>query len=275
MDLALNPRMAGGVARAGSAAARMGLAESGPYDSYLRAEWRLFAADPAREAAARSAVEGLSVDTVLDIGCGAGQELRPFVRNPGTLGVGVDVSPEAGRAARALFAAEQPDSRVTFVRASAERLPFGDASFDLIICRLALPYTRNADALAEMARLLRPGGVLLLKFHHARYYTLKFREAVAARRPRPALHALRVLGAGLVYHITGSQPRGGLTGGETFQTMWMLRRELGRLGLRVRRPLPDSVPAAPSLLIEQESGSRRWGRQQEARVLQQEHRDQE
>jgi ubiquinone/menaquinone biosynthesis C-methylase UbiE len=219
------------------------------YDRYVRAEWALAAADPSRQAAAREATDGVSVSRVLDIGCGAGQELRPFVSDPGCFGVGIDLSREVGVAGRDLFAREQPASRVAFVRAGAEQLPFAPSCFDAVICRLALPYMNNRQALSEMARVLRPNGALLLKFHHARYYGIKFRDGIMARDFKSSIHACRVLLAGCAYHITGTQPRNRLTGRETFQTLWLLRRELRRLGLNVRRILPDSVAAAPSLLI--------------------------
>jgi ubiquinone/menaquinone biosynthesis C-methylase UbiE len=219
------------------------------YDRYIRAEWALFAGEPSRAAAARRAVDGFSIARVLDIGCGAGQELRPFLNDSGTFGVGIDLAPEVGRAGRQLFAADQPRSRVGFVRAAAESLPFGPSSFDLVICRLALPYTDNARALGEMARVLQPGGALLLTFHHARYYARELRQALSARRIKPVIHASRVLVAGALYHLVGSQPRSRLSGGETFQTMWLLRRELSRHRLEIRRVLAGSVPAAPSLLI--------------------------
>jgi len=226
------------------------------YDRYVRAEWALLERDPARGAAARDAVAGLTIRRVLDIGCGAGQELRPFLNDAGAFGIGIDVAPAAGRAARALFAAEDPGRRVAFARAGAEHLPFADASFDVVICRLALPYTDNARALREMARVLRPGGALFVKFHHAPYYFVKFREGLTSGDVKSAVHACRVLLAGALYHATGTQPRGTLTGGETFQTMWLLERELGRNGLRVRRVLADTVPAAPSLLIERGPAAR-------------------
>ena len=219
------------------------------YDDYVRREWALFARDPARAAAASEAAAGLSIARVLDIGCGAGQELRPFVQDGRTLGVGLDVSREVGRAGRELFTREQPASRVAFIRAGAESLPFRSSSFDVVICRLALPYTDNARALAEMARVLRPGGSLILKIHHARYYTIELSRALRTCHIKSAIHACRVLLAGGLYHVSGSQPRGRLTGGETFQTLWLLKRELHRHGLAVERLLADSVSAAPSLLI--------------------------
>ncbi len=227
-------------------------AEPDSYDRYVRAEWALFAADPARAAATLDALGGLPVRNVLDLGCGAGQELRPCVRNRAALGVGLDVSPRVGWAGRQLFASEQPESHVAFVRAAAEALPFKEGAFDLVICRLALPYTDNARTLAEIARVLRTKGVLLLKFHHARFYLRQLRDGFAHRQVKSAIHALRVVMAGTLYHLTGFQLRSKLTGGETFQTRWLLGRELKRRGLQVRRELADSDPAAPSLLITRE-----------------------
>ena len=173
------------------------------YDEYVRREWALFAREPARAAAAREAAAGLTIARVLDIGCGAGQELRPFVQGGRTLGVGLDVSSQVGRAGRQLFTRDEPASRVTFVRAGAEHLPFAPSSFDVVTCRLALPYTDNARALAEMARVLRPGGSLILKIHHARYYTTELSQALRTWHLKSAIHACRVL----------------LAGGETFQTL--------------------------------------------------------
>lgn len=223
------------------------------YDEYVRQEWAMFAADPTRSRASLAVVGRTEVSYVLDVGCGAGQELLPFVRERGAVGVGVDVTPEAGIAGRELFAAHAPAARVAFARAAAEALPFAPSSFDVIICRLALPYTDNARALAEMARVLRPGGVLLLKIHHPRYYLSEAVQSLAALSPLPAVHAARVLTAGAIYRITGRQPRTRLIGTETFQTEKMLQRELERFGLKIRREMPDSNPATPSYAISKES----------------------
>jgi hypothetical protein len=100
-----------------------------------------------------------------------------------------------------------------------------------------------------LARVLRPGGVLLLKIHHARYYAHKLREGLFAGQAASAVHAARVLAAGLVYQLTGQQPRTRLPSRETFQTLRLLRRELERHGLEIRRELRDSNPQTPSFLI--------------------------
>lgn len=224
------------------------------YDSYVRAEWAMFVGDAARRRESLSAVAGLDVTRVLDVGCGAGQELLPFATGLGALCLGMDVAPEVGLAGRELFATHAPAARVAFARAAAESLPFEAGSFDVAVCRLALPYTDNARCLGELARVLRPGGALLLKIHHARYYLRKLRDGLRSGQTLSALHAARVLTAGLVYHVTGRQPRTRVPSRETFQTITMLRRELARHGLEIGRELRDSNPLTPSFLIFKRGG---------------------
>ncbi|MGB9178657.1 MAG: methyltransferase domain-containing protein, partial [Pyrinomonadaceae bacterium] len=139
--------------------------------------------------------------------------------------------------------------RFVFLRAAAEALPFQSESFDVVICRLALPYTDNRRTLAEFARVLRSGGVLFLKTHHANFYLHKFKQGMGERDARSMVHAARVLAAGAIYHLSGRQPRLRIPSTETFQSAWLLRRELARCGLRIRREMPDSDSATPSFLI--------------------------
>jgi ubiquinone/menaquinone biosynthesis C-methylase UbiE len=223
---------------------------SADYDLYVRDEWERFVKDPARAQALLDAVAGTTISRVLDVGCGAGQELLPFVAARQAFGVGLDYSPHAGREGRRLYRAHQPSASVAFLRGAAEALPFKTGSFDVVICRLALPYTDNARALAEMARVLRAGGTLLLKFHHARYYVKKLSDGLFAGDVLSMVHSVRVLLAGAFYHVAGRQSHSRLTaGGETFQTEWLLKRELSRQRLTIRCRLPDSNPLTPSLVI--------------------------
>lgn len=218
------------------------------YDHYVRAEWELFTGDSTRASASLSAVARLDVSRVLDVGCGAGQELLPFVTEKNALGVGVDVAVEVGRAGRELFAAQAPQARVSFVRAHAEGLPFANESFDVVVCRIALPYMDNARALGEMARVLRPEGILLLKIHHALYYLRKLGAGLHSLSPLSMLHALRVLAAGTIYHVTRHQPRR-FPSPETFQTNWLLGRELARCGLLIEEKSNGADRATPSFVI--------------------------
>lgn len=98
-----------------------------------------------------------SVGRVLDAGCGTGANLR-FLTRYGEP-VGVDLSGEALRFA----ALRQPEA---IARASVGALPFADESFDLVtsfevIYHLAVDDDRHA--LAEMARVIRRGGWLLVR----------------------------------------------------------------------------------------------------------------
>lgn len=99
--------------------------------------------------------------TLLDIGCGSGQTMAWFeAENPGWETTGVDVAPEGLTAARAL-------GLKSVYSASALQLPFRDESVDLVITQDViqhLPLDGGDDtALREIRRVLRPGGLLLLR----------------------------------------------------------------------------------------------------------------
>ena len=98
---------------------------------------------------------------VLDVGCGTGN-LLPLLEAPGYRMqeyVGVDLSPEMLRVARS------KPCRVpaTWIAADAARVPLRDSSFDIAVSASVLHYWADVDAaLAEIRRVLRPGGRLLL-----------------------------------------------------------------------------------------------------------------
>ena len=222
---------------------------SAEYENYMRAEWQNYINDPSRSQEAFAALDGLVVERVLDIGCGGGQELIPFLASPTAFGVGVDVVQETGRVGRELFSTRAEGQRVAFGRAAAEALPFRSETFDVAICRLALPYTENDRALEEIGRVLRPRGVLLLKIQHITFYLQKIGYGFRNGDARCVIHSLRVLTSGVVYHATSRQPRTRLTGGETFQTRGLLSRKLAQFGMFIAGELSDSNTATPSYII--------------------------
>ncbi len=99
---------------------------------------------------------------VLEIGAGTGSQLRWY-------GPGADVTalePDAGMLERARRRAAQAAARVSVVEGRAEELPFGDGAFDVAVSAFALCSVRDpAAALAELRRVLVPGGTLLLLEH--------------------------------------------------------------------------------------------------------------
>ena len=222
------------------------------YEKYLVSEWDDYPSHPERYRASLAAVNGKKVTHVLDVGCGAGQELLPFVRELGARGAGVDISPKAIEVARRQFAALDCRDQVEFSCCPAESLPYPDGRFDVVMCRVALPFTENGVALSEMARVLRPDGLIILKIHHFLYYWRRFWIALGRGQVRQAAAIGRVLFNGTVYHLTGRQPHHGPRMREVFQTRWMLHRVFARLGLQIRGELQnsDSNHRSPVYLIE-------------------------
>jgi ubiquinone/menaquinone biosynthesis C-methylase UbiE len=85
--------------------------------------------------------------------------------------------------------------RVALVQGDAQRLPFADAAFDTIVCTLALcAIPDQAAAVAEMHRVLAPGGRLLL-VDHIEYTRVPMRwiERLRARRHTPRRRPLDLL----------------------------------------------------------------------------------
>jgi SAM-dependent methyltransferase len=100
---------------------------------------------------------------VLDVGCGLGSEVA-YLSGAGWSGVGIDLSWTAIRRARQLHPPE-PDGCL-FVRADALSLPFPARTFALAIDRGCFHYLepeRWSRYAAEVHRVLRPGGRLLLR----------------------------------------------------------------------------------------------------------------
>lgn len=104
-------------------------------------------------------------ESVLDVGCGTGSLAIAAKRQVGDMGSvqGIDASHEM--IARARHKAKKAGLDVVFAEASAESLPFPDARFDVVLSTVMLHHLRKsarAVAVAEMRRVLKPGGRLLV-----------------------------------------------------------------------------------------------------------------
>lgn len=97
---------------------------------------------------------------ILDVGCGDGTYTVALGMRGGWT-TGLDASLTALRAAR--FRAASAGVGVRLVSGEAERLPFAPGSFDLAVAVTALCFLPDPErAVAEMARVLRPGGRLVI-----------------------------------------------------------------------------------------------------------------
>jgi arsenite methyltransferase len=99
-------------------------------------------------------------ERVLDLGSGAGTDSLIAAQMVGEQGhvTGIDMTPEMLVKARAA-AAEMGAGNVEFVESEAERLPFPDQSFDVVISNGVIDLIPDKDAVfAELFRVLAPGG---------------------------------------------------------------------------------------------------------------------
>ncbi|PSM43285.1 SAM-dependent methyltransferase [Streptomyces dioscori] len=136
-----------------------------------------------RAAAAADAVLGLLPDgaaTLLDVACGTGTVTRRLVA------AGLDVTGADAAYGMLSRAAARVPGRV--VLADARQLPFPDAAFDAVTAIWLLHLLDDAErVVAEAARVLRPGGVLVTTVDKAASHDVGSDiDAVMAARPRRA-----------------------------------------------------------------------------------------
>ena len=97
---------------------------------------------------------------MLDLGSGAGTDSLVAAQMVGASGrvTGIDMTPEMLAKARSAATA-MGVTNVEFVEGEAERLPFSDASFDVVISNGVIDLVPDKDAVfAELYRVLAPGG---------------------------------------------------------------------------------------------------------------------
>jgi ubiquinone/menaquinone biosynthesis C-methylase UbiE len=132
---------------------------SGGFSAYLaRARMQL----ATHKSASYDLLEARPGQRLIDIGCGTGEDARALVERVGPTGVVVGVDVSASLIAEARRRHAGCDASVHFVVGDAHALAIPDACFDAARVERALQHMeRPAAVLAEMRRLVRPGGVLV------------------------------------------------------------------------------------------------------------------
>jgi ubiquinone/menaquinone biosynthesis C-methylase UbiE len=137
------------------------LPDLGP-DVYSR--WRASKLGAITEQLQRRLILGLIGDVhglrVLDVGCGDG-DLAVELWKRGAIVTGIDVSRDMIDAARA--SAKREGADIGFIVGAVEHMPFAPERFDVVIAVTILCFVASAaPVFNEMARLLRPGGRLVI-----------------------------------------------------------------------------------------------------------------
>ena len=156
----------------------------------------------------------LPCEAFLDAGCGDGRYLAALADELPPRRAGCDLSERILETARQRVDAD-------FRQANLEALPFDDGEFDLVFCSQVIEHVLDADlALAELARVLRPGGHLVISTDNARNVVTKTINA-----PRTAAVTL--------LHLRGA--RGQIESPATAYTRPTFRALLERGGFTVER----------------------------------------
>lgn len=130
---------------------------------------------------------------VLDVGCGPGVMTEVVLERGGVFD-GVDLSPEMISEAKEKFG-HLPNVR--FNVGNIESIEANDDTYDQLICMAVIEYLKTPDrALAEMARVLKPGGVAIITMPKRWHIS---RVTVAANKPVRAL--AKLMGAATADHL--------------------------------------------------------------------------
>lgn len=117
--------------------------------------------------------------TVLDLGCGSGEELIPLLHR-GAKAIGIDISPDLIALSERRLTEAGLNAVVRVGSAYETALP--DASVDVVFCMSLIHHLEIPRVRQEMLRILRPGGFVVLK------EPIRFNKAYSALRSVLTVH---------------------------------------------------------------------------------------
>jgi ubiquinone/menaquinone biosynthesis C-methylase UbiE len=158
---------------------------------------------------------------VLDLGCGAGNDLKSWGIAALDKVIGIDIDKISLAIAKTRFCDR------TYIQAPAECLPFKNESFDRVIAAVSLPYMNIQQALGEVHRILVPTGRLSLSLHPPSFTAAELLHN-AIPKAIPTMFRLYVIANGVVFHFTGRVVGFEKGRTESFQTERGMRIALAR-----------------------------------------------
>ncbi|NJB69195.1 ubiquinone/menaquinone biosynthesis C-methylase UbiE/peptidoglycan/xylan/chitin deacetylase (PgdA/CDA1 family) [Desulfobaculum xiamenense] len=142
---------------------------------------------------------------VLEVGSGDGQWLLAYARDAAEV-VGVEPGRRFREASLVTIAAHPAEaSRIRVQDAVAESLPFPDAHFDRVHCAGVFMFTRQREAMAEMARVLTPGGRLCLTANGIGWFVMYCLEGLRHRSAAKMRYGVKGLAATLLWWWFGRE----------------------------------------------------------------------
>lgn len=158
---------------------------AGSYD--LNNRLHSFGLDQAWRRKAVQMAEVRPGDEVLDVACGTGDLTHLFAASPAGRVVGGDFTPQMLEIAREKQKRIARPEKVSYQEVDAMALPFGDASFDVVSIAFGIRNVATPErALSEFARVLRPGGrLVVLEFDRPRNAVIRFGNELYTQQIMP------------------------------------------------------------------------------------------
>lgn len=184
-------------------------------------------------------------DDLLDVACGSGEFLAVHGEQARRV-TGIDLSEEKAALARARLADRIAAGTAEVVRGDAAALPWEEGTFSAVTCNDAFPFFPVPErVLAEMLRVLRPGGRILMQIG------MRWPNGAPKHIPHPRAE-FDVADEAAVRKLVEEAGFGevsisyGLVGGESRVGNWVTRRLAGSDEVRLVAAVKPDIPATSS-----------------------------